>query len=156
MNSELINKVKDYPRPFPRVRTLLTKGQFDTGIKTSQEYKVECDINNIVKSWTSTGVCPSVNVKAPLFVDCTIAKSFTEQAQALVDAQDAFMQLDPKIRKEFDNSPVKLCEFLADKSNEARAIELGLIDKKQDVNQASAVAPQGQAIGEASTDKKGA
>lgn len=150
-NSDLVEKIKEYPRAFPRVKTIL-----DGKTITKQEYQAECDINTIVKSWMSSGVCPSVNAKVPLFVDCTLVKSFEQSANDLIAAQDAFMELDPKIRKQFNNSPVELVEFLADERNREEAIKLGLVD----VPQASAVAPQGQAIGEASSvkldEKKGA
>lgn len=158
MNADLKKMAEEFPRPFPVVRVMTVVDEKDPAwaSRTSQEFKDAADINNIVATWTRSGVCPNVNVKEPLFVDCTQNKSFQDQLQSHIDAQNAFMTLDPKVRKQFDNSYVNLMDFLAKEENRDEAIRLGLIDKVDDVNQASAVAPQGKQVGDALDEKKGA
>lgn len=147
MTKDLKETLEDgYSRPYPRVRTRVEGGR----TLTAQEYKKECDINNIVNMWRNSGIVPNVKVQEPLYVDVSEEVDLQTSINRVIDAQNAFMTLDPNIRKEFNNDPVELLKFLSDEKNKSRAEELGLIVKKQDVSQASAVAPQGKQVGDAS------
>ena len=105
-----------------------------------QHFKEECDINNIVQRYQETGVLPQGN-REPLFGDFAEYPQDLQSSQAYFDkAGEAFMQLPATLRKEFDNSPVKLLEFLHDERNRDRAVSLGLINPpaEQVVHQAQA------------------
>lgn len=110
---------------------------------TEQHFKDECDINNIVSKFQETGVLPQGN-RESLFGD------FAEYPQDLMashqyfdKAADAFSQLPATLRKEFNNNPVELLQFLQDERNRDKAVSLGLIagDTQQVVHPAQAVTP---------------
>lgn len=96
---------------------------------TEQHFKDECDINFIVNRFQETGVMPEGN-RQPLFGDFASFPQDLSSSMALYDeAQERFMSLDAKVRKEFDNDPLKLLAFVSDEKNRTRAEELGLIEK---------------------------
>ena len=108
--------------------------EFTEPSMTEQHFKDECDINNIVAQYQATGVLPSGN-REPLFGDFADFPQDLQSSQRYFDeAQEPFMQLDARLRKEFDNDPVKLLQFIADDNNRERAIELGLIERPAQVN----------------------
>ena len=108
--------------------------EFTEPSMTEQHFKDECDINNIVAQYQATGVLPSGN-REPLFGDFADFPQDLQSSQRYFDeAQERFMQLDARLRKEFDNDPVKLLQFIADDNNRERAIELGLIERPAQVN----------------------
>lgn len=114
--------------------------EFTEPSMTEQHFKDECDINTIVSQYQQTGVLPCGN-REPLFGDFAEFPQDLQSSQKYFDdAQERFMQLDAKIRKEFDNDPVKLLQFIADSNNRERAIELGLIDRPPQAN--TTVQPQ--------------
>lgn len=114
--------------------------EFTEPSMTEQHFKVECDINNIVAQYQVTGVLPQGN-REPLFGDFAEFPQDLQSSQKYFDdAQARFMELPAQLRKEFDNDPVKLLQFIADGNNRERAIELGLIDKPAQVN--TTVQPQ--------------
>lgn len=103
--------------------------EFTEPSMTEQHFKDECDINYIVNRFQETGVMPEGN-RQPLFGDFASFPQDLSSSMALYDeAMDRFMQLDAKVRKEFDNDPLKLLQFVSDESNRSRAEELGLIEK---------------------------
>lgn len=103
--------------------------EFTEPSMTEQHFKAECDINNIVAQYQQTGILPS-GTREPLFGDFADFPQDLQSSQKYFDeAHERFMQLDARLRKEFDNDPVKLLQFVANDNNRERAIELGLIDK---------------------------
>lgn len=115
--------------------------EFTEPSMTEQHFKDECDINNIIKTYQQTGVLPSGD-RQPLFGDFADFPQDLQSSQAYFDdAQERFMQLPAQLRKEFDNDPVKLLQFVADGNNRDRAIELGLIERPPQANASQANAP---------------
>lgn len=103
--------------------------EFTEPSMTEQHFKQECDINYIVNQYQTTGVLPHGD-RQPLFGDFAEFPTDLQASMALYDeAQDRFMQLDSKLRKEFDNDPAKLLAFLHDEKNREQAIEFGLIER---------------------------
>jgi phage internal scaffolding protein len=60
----------------------------------------------------------------------------------LIAAQNAFKTLPASIRKEFNNDPSQVIDFLNNPANKDKAIELGLIDGEISVK---TLAPEGGA-----------
>lgn len=103
--------------------------EFTEPSMTEQHFKQECDINYIVQQYQTTGVMPQGD-RQPLFGDFAEFPTDLQASMAMYDeAQDRFMQLDARLRKEFDNDPAQLLAFLHDDKNRDRAIELGLIER---------------------------
>lgn len=108
--------------------------EFTEPSMTEQHFKAECDINNIVAQYEVTGVLPSGD-RQPLFGDFADFPTDLQSSQKYFDdAQERFMQLDARLRKEFNNNPVELLQFIANENNRERAIELGLIERPPQAN----------------------
>lgn len=103
-------------------------------IRTKQSFKKECDINNIMRKYTKTGVIsPEIlNKRQAIFADVSEIGDFQHCKQTVNDAQDAFMTLPAHVRTRFDNDPGKLLDFCADSNNRDEAIELGIITKVEE------------------------
>jgi len=103
--------------------------EFTEETMTQQHFKDECDINRIIERFTKTGTMPQI-VAGFEFADVSDVPSYQEALDFLNAAQEQFMELPAKIRKEFDNDPGNLLRFLDDTNNYERAVELGLVEKE--------------------------
>lgn len=93
---------------------------------TQQSQLEEADINFIFAKFTRTGELPMGAIQ-PMYGDFSGITDYGSALRALKDADVAFMQLDAKVRARFDNEPARLLDFLADPSNRAEAVSLGLV-----------------------------
>lgn len=96
---------------------------------THQEFKAECDINNIVKR-VGLGLtqlqCPE-----PVFTDISeVPTSYEEMLQVVLDAQARFDSMPSRVRERFGNDPARLVKFLSDESNFDEALKLGLVNAR--------------------------
>lgn len=104
---------------------------------TEQHHAEDCDINNIIAKYTRTGVLgdpfamPSVSAQ---FGDFTAISDYQTAMNNLIQAQQAFEALPAALRKEFDNDPAKLLDFLGKEENRDEAIRLGLIPRPVDTS----------------------
>lgn len=106
-------------------------------VGAKQSFKAECDINNIVKSFSpQTGEFSHMNLRAPVFRDVT-GMDFRSMMEAVADARSSFEQLPAELRAQFDNDPRRFVEFVDQASKEELA-ELGLAVSADEV---SAVKP---------------
>lgn len=93
---------------------------------TRQEFADECDINVIMARYEKTGMLP-VNASAPRYMDLTVVPGDLQTAMNYMsDAQEAFMQLPAKIRREFDNDATAFVEFATDPNNLDQMRDWGL------------------------------
>ena len=92
----------------------------------SQSAKDEADINVLVRRFGLDGGMP-VGVRAPTFGDFSDLRSPHEMAQALVEAQAAFMSMPAGVRSEFDNDPHRFIAFCSDDQNYDRMCDWGLL-----------------------------
>ena len=97
--------------------------------KTSQDKKLACDINRIMARAKKNGILPDLNNRQVIYADFTVLPNYQEALNKVIKMETEFMQLPALTRKEFDNDPQKLVEFLSDPTNEERAISLGLVAK---------------------------
>ena len=105
-----------------------------------QQFRDECDINTILDRFGVTGMVPT-NVRQPLAVDFIEATDYQSALNALMEAEQSFMEMPAKIRAEFDNDPGRFIEFFEREENRERAIELGLIQKPAETPIQGAVPP---------------
>lgn len=92
---------------------------------TVQSARDECDINTIVRRFGLTGELPS-NVKMPMSGDYEGVTDYHSALNAVIAADEAFMEFPAHVRSRFDNNPQKLLEFVADPANLDEARKLGL------------------------------
>lgn len=106
---------------------------------TQQQFKEECDINEIVRRFGLTGELPE-NVRMPVSGDFTGVSDFTSAMQMIQQAEEAFMQFPGEVRARFQNDPSRMIAFLEDGANMKEAQELGLVplppEKTRDMVQA--------------------
>lgn len=111
--------------------------------RTKQAHLRECDINTIIKQFSSTGMLAHISAKAAqgAYMDLPDPIDFQQAQNILIEGERAFASLPSKLRDRFDNQVAPFLEFLQDPNNKAEAIELGLIPRPQ----APADAPAGAA-----------
>ncbi len=104
----------------------------ETGLKcedetlAQQNFKDECDINNIMERFGLTGELPSSPLP-PQYGDFSGVLDYHSAMNAVLAAQDAFADLPAPMRARFDNDPNNLIRFLDDPNNRDEALALGLI-----------------------------
>lgn len=101
---------------------------FSKPSKTVRSQAYDADINNMVK-----GIVPfSQNRSQPYYIDETIfPQNYEAQFNAVLEAQDAFMQLPPDVREYFGNDPAQLVAALGDPSRSTELVDLGLLESQQ-------------------------
>jgi phage internal scaffolding protein len=95
---------------------------------TQQQFKEQCDINNIIKHYTQTGELP-LSKKVGQFLDVSNVQDYQTALQTVFDAQKAFDNLPSHVRSKFHNDPNNLLAFIEDDSNYEEAIKLGLLNE---------------------------
>lgn len=115
--------------------------------RTKQSHKDECDVNLILKSWRYGDGKPitHVNEQVPTFGDFSAVQDFATAKQRVAAAEAEFANLPSDLRREMDNDPAKLLEYIEEASNYQEAVELGLIDPEVDP-------PPPETVGETPTE----
>lgn len=103
---------------------------------TQQQFKDECDINTIMRSYQETGTISHLNPRPGIYEDFSGVQDFKESMDLVEYAKKEFMLLPAKVRSRFNNNPAELVEFCNNPNNLEEAVELGLASpKKMDPNQ---------------------
>lgn len=95
---------------------------------TQQQFKEECDINEIVRRFGLTGEIPG-DFKMPVSGDFSEAVDFQTAMNMVTSSQAEFMRLPGEIRDRFANDPQRLIRFLEDVGNREEAMKLGLVQR---------------------------
>lgn len=114
-----------------------------------QHAKDETDINTIVRRFGLTGELPS-GVRAPQYGDFTDATDYHSAMNAVIAANNAFMQLPADVRTRFNNDPGAFVDFCSDEQNRDEAKRLGLIVGSSD-EPVTNPAPEGGGVAQSST-----
>lgn len=112
-----------------RARSNASMKSFSVKSRTKQNFKDQCDINNIIKKYRKNGVNPFVVTESARYGDYSEVPSYQDSLNFIISADEAFMKLDPRIRARFQNNPGLLIDFCADPNNREEAVKLGLIEK---------------------------
>lgn len=99
----------------------------DEGV-TQQQFAEECDINVIVGRFGLTGELPEV-AHAPVSGDFSGVFDYQSALNAVLKAEEGFMEFPGELRARFNNDPQRLMEFLDNPANREEAIKLGLVNK---------------------------
>lgn len=104
----------------------------DEPSKTDQQFKGECDVNNIMAN-ARKGVMPrNIRERPGVYADVSEIPDLLECMEIMSKAQQDFDNLPAQIRKRFGNSPVELVDFLNDSKNDEEAIKLGFKQRNKD------------------------
>ncbi len=99
--------------------------------RTKQEFKDECNVNNILKQYDKTGVIEHLSNHEGFYTEVNDV-DFQQAQDIIADGNSMFEGLPSGIRKKFDNAPEKFLEFMHDESNIDEAIKLGLVSPQRD------------------------
>ena len=92
-----------------------------------QQFKDECDINNILRQFNITGQLPDTPL-SPRYGDFSGIGDYHSALNAVIAAEVQFMALPANIRARFENDPAQLIDFLGDENNRSEAEKLGLLE----------------------------
>ena len=93
-----------------------------------QHMKDEVDVNKIMERYTRTGVIDHVNKYSGQYTECRDI-SYHDAMNEIIKADDMFMELPSKVRKQFGNDPGKFLDFVSDPDNHDKIYEYGLADR---------------------------
>jgi len=98
--------------------------------RTRQEFAADCDINNIMAQYQTTGFLPNnLNTRDPQYLDLSNTPTRLQDALALVEeARTAFMQLPAQLRREMDNDPVNFVAWAQNPENADELRKYGLAE----------------------------
>lgn len=127
-------KLINHFRPHPRVQytgELLNHktGEFFKPVtRVKQSFVAECDINNILKQYSTTGQLKHISAKAAtgVYQDLPDEIDFQTSMNIVKQGEMAFATLPSKTRDRFNNDPALFLQFMADPANQDEAIKLGL------------------------------
>lgn len=111
-----------------RLNTLLKKRPhaivFTEPSRTVNSQAYEADINNMV-----AGLTPFTQSKRGSYYinETDLPQNYEDHFNAVLAAQDTFMQLPPDVRERFGNDPAALAAALADPSRRRELEDLGVI-----------------------------
>lgn len=121
---------------------------------TREEFAEECDINTIMERYDSQKGWPlPPRDQEPIYYDFVGMPDLQSALHSLNEASEAFMTLPAKVRKEFDNDPVRFVEFASSRDNLEQLREWGLAEPEKvpeppvrvEVTNAPSVAPKAPA-----------
>jgi len=106
--------------------------------ETINEDPAKSDINQIIKNYSKTGQWPLSSKQLIYDEEGQIPRvaDLLEASQLVKDASEKFAALPSKIRERFGNSPELLISFLNSPENLQEAIDLGLLPKRDEPNDA--------------------
>lgn len=98
--------------------------------QAQQHFKDECDINNIIASFDTTGVMPSGTAQ-PVFGDFSGVPDLADTYASLISAKSDFDHLPLKIRERFNYDPERFLAFVSNPDNLDEMVSLGLAEKHE-------------------------
>lgn len=110
-------------------------------IRTQQQFKEECDINNIMRKYQEKGILPDLIKTNPRYGDFSEAPTYLEAMETIFIAQKQFAALPAKVRDRFQNDPAQFLEFVHNPENENEMVKLGLATAKP-INENGVPAPK--------------
>lgn len=117
---------------------------------TQQQFKDEQNINNIMRKYGAAAFSSQTQYLQQGFADFSKPVDFLTAKTLIVQAENHFNELPAELRKEFDNNPVNLVNFVKDEKNREKAIKLGLLDPekiKKPEPSAPIVPPKAEPVG---------
>lgn len=99
---------------------------------TEQSHLPQCDINNIIKSFSKSGQIAHINANAAkgVYADLPDTIDYQESLNLVMAAEASFATLPSKVRDRFGNDPASFLSFMSDPQNEQEARQLGLLNPK--------------------------
>lgn len=99
----------------------------DQQVRVQEQFKDDCDVNNIMKKYQSTGQFNHATSKQGSYKDFFGITDYHDMLNTVMYAQEAFQTLPAETRARFANDPGELLEFIQNSNNREEAMRLGLI-----------------------------
>lgn len=96
-----------------------------------QNAKEDADINTLVRKFGITGQMPMLD-KLPMEGDYENVGDFKTAMDAIIQAQETFMQLPADLRYRFHNDPQEFLEFTTNEANREEIKKLGLLKPEKE------------------------
>jgi len=110
--------------------------------KTQQQFRDDVNLNTIVKRFGITdGAIPPGATDPRYFGDFSDAVDFRDSLDKTKEAIDRFNALPAEIRRQFDNNPIYLHDWIMNEGNAEEAVKLGLLKKREPVAPAPITVP---------------
>lgn len=109
-------------------RTRVGISEFSPSL-TQQQFRDECNINNILEKYQKTGAIAHANNHAANYGFAS-SLDFRESMEIVTQAQEMFQDLPSSIRNKFGNSPEAFLDFAQNPENASEMVSLGLAEKK--------------------------
>lgn len=104
--------------------------EFKDKTLAKQEFRDECNINNIMKRFQKTGILPDMIKENPVYGDFSEPLDYQEALNIVIAAEHQFMGLNAEIRERFGNDPKKFLEFCHNPENADEMEKLGLLSEE--------------------------
>lgn len=103
-----------------------------------QAFRDQCDIRNIIKKYRKTGVVSHVRTREGIYGDFSDIGDYQSALNAVIKAENMFMELPAAVREKFGNDPGAFVKFAEKPENYDELVKLGLAEpRKKDVSAAS-------------------
>lgn len=114
-----------------------------------QQYKDQCDINNILKQFKKTGIVSHISAHQAQgsYEDLPDPLEYQDALNAVMAAQESFATLPSKVRTRFENDPTKFLDFMQDPKNAEEMYDLGLATRPHPPAEQSSSGAAGAASG---------
>ena len=121
----------------PEVRTAFSprrpyRRSFTEPSLTKQAFAETCNVNSIMRRFTSTGVIEHLNHRKPNYGFCT-GDDFRTSLDVIAQANASFGELPSDIRERFQNNPAEFFDFVQNPENRPEMAEMGLLEPDADV-----------------------
>ena len=93
----------------PRTYAFQTTGES----MTQQQFKAECDVNDILAKYKRTGMLSHIQKHQGNFGDFSSVEDYQTSLGKLMQAQQSFESLPSELRAKFENDPAQLISFLS-------------------------------------------
>ena len=102
--------------------------------RTKQFELEDCDINNIMARYATTGVITHLQKGEPLYGDFSEVEDYQASLAKVMSAEERFASLPSEVRKKFDYNPQNMIDFILDEKNREECIKLGFIERPANIN----------------------
>lgn len=100
----------------------------DSPSLTKQEFRDECNINNIMKKYRTRGDLTHISSTIGEYGTFDQGEDLLHSRLILQNAEAAFIQLPSGLRRELDHEPANFVDWIKDPENEQRAFDMGLLE----------------------------
>lgn len=98
---------------------------------TEQSHAKHCDINNIIKKFTRTGVIEHVDQREPQYTDVSSCPDYHGALAIVRETEEMFSSMPAVLRDKFQNDAGVYLEWINDPANHEEAIALRLLPGEQ-------------------------